>query len=205
MVGLLPDDDGAATVTGILTRLREGDRAAFDELIPFVYDELRGVAHRHRVHWTGDDTLGTTALVHEAYLKLAARTGAEYLNRSHFLAAAARAIRQILVDHYRSRRREKRGGQSEVVPLESVSEVLAAFPDLASTQQDRLLELDESLKRLAAESERHARLIECRFFGGMTIEETGEALGVSPATVKRGAAVARAWLRRDMERHAASG
>jgi RNA polymerase sigma factor (TIGR02999 family) len=195
-----PVDEGAATVTRLLTQLREGDPAAFNELIPFVYEELRGVAHGHRVHWTGDDTLGTTALVHEAYVKLAARTGAEYVSRSHFLVVAARAIRQILVDHYRSRRREKRGGRAEAVPLESVSEVLAAFPDLSSSQRHRLLALDESLKRLAAESERHARIVECRFFGGMTIAETAEALGVSPATVKRGAAVARAWLRRDLGR-----
>jgi RNA polymerase sigma factor (TIGR02999 family) len=198
-VTLARGDDSAATVTGLLTRLRDGDRAAFDEVIPLVYEELRGVAHRHRVRWTGDHTLDTTALVHEAYLKLAARSGGEYVSRSHFLAAAARAIRQILVDHYRSRRREKRGGGAQAVPLESVSEVLAAFPDPPSSQQQRLLALDESLHRLAAESERHARIVECRYFGGMTIEETADALGISPATVKRGAAVARAWLRRDMD------
>lgn len=191
--------DETGVITGLLIRLQEGERAAFDELIPLLYEELRDLAHRHRARWTGDETLGTTALVHEAYLKLAAIPGAEYVNRSHFLAVAARAMRQILVDHYRAQRREKRGGRARGVPFEAVAEALEAFPRLSTSQEELVLALDESLKRLAAQSERHARVIECRFFGGMTIHETAEVLGLSPATVKRSAAVARAWLRRDME------
>jgi RNA polymerase sigma factor (TIGR02999 family) len=186
----------------LLARLEQGDRTAFDALIPLVYAELREIAHRHRLRWTGDETLGTTALVHEAYLRLAGQTGVTCVNRSHFLSVAARAMRHVLVDHYRSTRRARRGGVVDRVPLANVQDVLADFPRLSNSEEEAILALNESLERLGAETERHLRIIECRFFGGMTIEETAEALAVSPATVKRGAAVARAWLARDMERPA---
>lgn len=108
---------------------------------------------------------------------------------------------QILVDYYRAQRTEKRGGRAKHLPLERVDEVLGSIPHLTAYQEEALLALDESLVRLAAESEKHARIIECRFFGGMTIEETAHALGISTATVKRGVTVARAWLARDMDQY----
>ena len=186
-------------VDQLLIRSRQGDRRAFDELMPLVYEELRGLAHRHRRRWTGDETLGTTALVHEAYLKLADGMGAEFLDRSHLLAVAARAMRQILVDYYRSRGTQKRGGRALHLSLDGAEEILELVPRLTPSQEEAVLALDDSLLRLAAESAHHARIIDCRYFGGLTIEETAAALGISVATVKRGAAVARAWLARDLE------
>jgi RNA polymerase sigma factor (TIGR02999 family) len=192
------ESERAGPVTSLLIRLKDGDCSAFDALIPLVYAELREIAHRHRLRWTGDETLGTTALVHEAYLKLAGSAGVEVVSRSHFLSVAARAMRHILVDHYRARNRDRRGGVAKPIALEKVEDVLESVPHLSEAEEEAISALHESLERLGRESERHARIIECRFFGGMTIVETAEALSLSPATVKRGAAVARAWLARDM-------
>lgn len=192
-----PDRD-PDVIAPLLIRFEHGDRAAFDELIPILYGELRTIAHRHRLRWTGGETLGTTALVHELYLKLAQRPRASYFSRAHFLAVAARAIRQILIDAVRAGRAGKRGGGARQVPLEQVQEILGAFPEISEHDEDAIMSLNESLQRLEAESERHGRIVECRFFGGMTIEETAEALDISPATVKRGWATAQAWLLRDM-------
>jgi RNA polymerase sigma factor (TIGR02999 family) len=191
--------DSETTLQDLLPRLEQGDRGAFDALIPLVYAELLAIAHRHRLNWIGDETLGTTALVHETYLRLAQQAGVAYVSRSHFLAVAARAMRHVLVDHYRSARRARRGGDAEHVPLANVENILGALPHLSDSEEEAILALHESLERLSADSERHARIIECRFFGGMTIGETAEALAVSAATVNRGTAVARAWLARDLE------
>jgi RNA polymerase sigma factor (TIGR02999 family) len=190
--------DELQTITQLLTRLEGGDRSAFDRLVALVYEELRTIAHRHRRRWTGDQTLETTALVHEAYLKLADRAGGVYTNRSHFLAVASRAMRQILIDYARSKRREKRWGGAEPVSLERLEDILEALPEMSAIESETVLALSQSLERLEAESERHCRVVECRFFGGMTIEETAQALDLSPATVKRAWAVALAWLRRDL-------
>jgi RNA polymerase sigma factor (TIGR02999 family) len=192
------DREGSA-VTNLLKRYQAGDAAAFSELIPLVYQELREIAHRHRTRWTGGETLGTTALVNEAYLKMAGERGASYADRSHFLAVASRAMRQILIDSVRARRATKRGGAAEHVPLDRVAGILQAFPGISEDDENTILLLNESLKRLESESERYTRIVECRYFGGMTIEETAQALGLSPATVKRGWNVAQAWLRRDIE------
>jgi RNA polymerase sigma factor (TIGR02999 family) len=153
-----------------------------------------------RLRWSADQTLNTTAIVHEAYIKLAEQpAGAGPLDRAHLLAVAARAMRQILVDYYRARRTQKRGGKLDHRPLDRLEELLGFMPSLDPGQGEAILALDEALGRLAAESERHARIIDCRYFAGLTIEETARALGVSVATVKRGAAVAHAWLARDMD------
>jgi RNA polymerase sigma factor (TIGR02999 family) len=193
----------AAVVTGkfdeLLSRSRQHDRAAFDELTRLAYDELRHLAHLQRLRWNGDQTLGTTAIVHEAYIKLAERSGEiQNLDRSHLLAVAARAMRQILVDYYRAKRAQKRGGGLDHLGLDQLDGMLGTMPPLDPGQEESILALDDSLKRLAGESERHARIIDCRYFGGLTLEETAQALGISVATVKRGAAVAHAWLARDM-------
>jgi RNA polymerase sigma factor (TIGR02999 family) len=193
------DDEGVqAVVLELLEQYRAGDPSAFDRLFPLVYDEMREIAHRHRRHWKGDETIGTTVLVHEAYLKLAGQRSPQWQNRTHLLAVASRAMRQILLDYAKARRAGKRGGGMERVSLDFVADTRSAWADLSLERAETFIALDRSLRRLEAESERHCRIVECRFFGGMTIEETAEALGVSPATVKRGWAHAQAWLHRDM-------
>ena len=191
--------DGAR-LDELIARSRQDDRAAFDELTRLAYSELRTMAHLQRLRWSMEQTLETTAIVHEAYMKLAERAGEmAKLDHPHLLAVAARAMRQILVDHYRARRVQKRGGRMDHLPLDQLDERVGSMPNLDPAQEETVLALDDSLRRLAAESERHARIIECRYFGGLTIEETSRALGVSVATVKRGTVVAHAWLARDMD------
>lgn len=187
-----------ADVDRLITRSRGGDPVAFGELIPLVYEELHGIAHQHRLRWSGDETLGTTALVHEAYLKLAERTTLDYADRSHLLAVAARAMRQILVDYYRAKQTTKRGGALDHLTFDKAGAVHELVPGLVLAEGETVLLLDRALLRLAAESERHAQIIDCRYFAGLTIEETARALGISVATVKRGAAVARAYLAREL-------
>jgi RNA polymerase sigma factor (TIGR02999 family) len=156
-----------------------------------VYEELRRVAHRHlRGEQTGH-TLGTTALVHEAYLELAKLEQVRWSGQAYVLAAASRAMRRILIDFAVARRAQKRGGGVVAAPLDDAVA-------MAATRGEELLALDEALDRLAAVSARQARVVECRFFGGMSVEETAEALGSSPATVKRDWTVARAWLNREL-------
>lgn len=160
-------------------------------VFPVVYEELRRVAHRHlRGELTGH-TLGTTALVHEAYLELARLDHIRWPGRDYVLAAASRAMRRVLVDYAVARKAEKRGGGAIAEPLDDAVA-------MAASRGDELLALDEALDRLAAVNERYARVVECRFFGGMSVEETAEALGTSPATVKRDWTLARAWLNREL-------
>lgn len=162
-----------------------------DRLMPAVYDELRRIAHRQLSGERSDHTLETTALVHEAYLKLSRLDRIEWRDRGHFLAAASGAMRRILVDYAVARRAEKRGGERQRVPLDDII-------ILADERAQELLALDEALRRLALESERAARIVEWRFFGGMTVEETAAVMELSPATVKREWTVARAWLNREL-------
>jgi RNA polymerase sigma factor (TIGR02999 family) len=163
-----------------------------DRLVPQVYEELRRIAHVQLRGERGDHTLDTGALVHEAYLKLSRLDRIEWRDRSHFLAAAAGAMRRILVDYAMARKARKRGGGRQRVPLDDVAV-------LADDRAQDLLTLDDALRRLALESERAARIVEWRFFGGMSIEETAEVLDISPATVKREWTLARAWLNRELE------
>ena len=163
-----------------------------DRMVPLVYQDLRRIAHRQLRGERGDHTLDTGALVHEAYLKLSRLDRIEWRDRSHFVAAAAGAMRRILVDYAVARKTRKRGGAHQRVPLEDVIV-------LTDDNAQELLALDDALRRLAAESERAARIVEWRFFGGMSIEETAEVLEISPATVKREWTLARAWLNRELE------
>jgi RNA polymerase sigma factor (TIGR02999 family) len=176
----------------------EGDRSAFGNLFPLVYQELKGIAQRHRRGWSGAETLGTTALVHEAYLKLVEQEHLAFANRAHLLAIASRAMRQILVDYARYKGRAKRGGRAKHVNVEQVEELLGGSPQMDDLDEDTILEFAQSLQRLQAESERHCSIVECRFFAGLSVKETAEALHISPASVKRGWALAQAWLRRDL-------
>ena len=188
----------ARTVTHLLEQLQAGDSAALDRLFPIVYEELRVIAHAHRLRWHGDDTLGTTALVHEAYVKLVGveRPGAK--SHAHFLAVTGKAMRHILCNYSRARRRVKRGGDLQQVPLDAVSDAAMPF-DLSAEQADALARLESALERLEQTDPRLSRMVECRFFGDMSIADTATALNLSPATVKRDWALARAWLFREMQ------
>jgi RNA polymerase sigma factor (TIGR02999 family) len=158
-----------------------------ERLVPLLYEELCEVAHRHLARERPDHTLQTAALVHEAYLKLAGDSGIARRGRAYFFAAASRAMRQVLIDHARKRRADKRGGDADFVTLGDEAGQADAFTG-------ELLDLDEALCALAEANPRHARVVECRFFGGMSVEDTAVALGVSPRTVKNDWALARAWL-----------
>jgi RNA polymerase sigma factor (TIGR02999 family) len=180
----------AHEVTRILQAASLGDKVAADRLLPLVYDELRALAAGVLRGQRKGHTLEPTALVHEAYLKLVDQT-APWEGRSHFFGVAAKAMRSILVDHARARKAEKRGGARERVPLD------AAVVWFEERSLD-LLALDEALERLAALDPAAARLVELRFFAGLTIEETARTLGVSTATVERDWALTRAWLHREL-------
>ena len=177
-------------VTAVLGSPRAG-RDVVDELVPLVYDELRLMAHRLLGRERRQATLDTTGLVHEAYLRLVDHARVPEGNRAYFFGAAARAMRRVLVDAARRRRRLKRGGNLEPVDLDAIEVSVDGFAA-------ELLDLDDALERLAAIYPRQAGVVECRFFGGLSVEETGEALALAPRSVKRDWALARAWLFRDL-------
>ena len=180
------------SVSQLLVAHRNGDREAFDRLVPLVYDELHRIAASYLSHERAEHTLQPTALVNEAYIRLVQAEDLGFENRSHFLGIAARLMRQILVDYARKHGARKRGGRRERVTLTEGVAVEEGEPDVD------LLALDEALARLAEKNERLARLVELRYFGGLSVEETAEVLGSSPRTVKRDWAAARVWLRRQM-------
>jgi RNA polymerase sigma factor (TIGR02999 family) len=184
-------DTSQPDITGLLLAVSRGEPRALDALLPIVYDELRRIAHVHMRREATGHTLETTGLVHEAYLKLIDGGRVDWQDRSHFYSTASRAMRRVLVDHARSRHRAKRGEGD--VPLPLVEELV-----MTDEQADHLIVLDEALERLHAWSERRCRIVECRFFGGLTLEETAEVLAISPATVKREWALTRAWLNREL-------
>ena len=177
----------------LIEELRDGDAGALDRLLPLVYDELRGIARRELRRQRSGHTLDTTALVHEAYLKLVDQRSVRPADRAHFLGIAARAMRQVLVDHARRHATAKRGAGAGRVTLD---EGTVAGALVADDCADTLLALDDALLRLAALSERLARVVECRFFGGLSEEETAAVLGVTARTVRRDWVKARAWLHR---------
>ena len=187
------------SITGLLQAVEQGDRGALDALFPLVYDELRFLARRQRQAWHRDVTLNTTALVHEAYLKLSRQERLPASSRAHFFAVAAKAMRHILCNSARDRRRMKRGSGAVHVSLES-AHAFALPLELPDDQADTLTLLDDALQVLERVAQRQVRVVECRFFGGMSIDETATALGMSPRTVKRDWTFARAWLRREMQR-----
>ncbi|MEM1042491.1 MAG: ECF-type sigma factor [Bacteroidota bacterium] len=172
------------------------DEAVLDRLLPVVYDELRRVAHGLRLRERPDHTLNTTELVHEAYFKLVDGSRAGYDSRAHFFGAAARAMRQVLVDYARARHRKKRRGAAPHLNLDDAPALLS------DARAEELLALDESLRRLEAFDPRQSRVVECRYFAGLTLEETAEVLRLSPSTVKREWRTARAWLAHDLQREA---
>lgn len=173
-------------VTQLLKDWSDGKREALDELLPLVYDELRRLAHNYLRRERDEHTLQTTALVHEAYLKLIDQHSIDWKNRAQFFALSAQAMRRILLDNARKHISAKRG-KGEKISLEDAGEIVA-------DTNESLIELDLALQELEKFDEKQAKIVELRYFGGMTIEETAEVLQISPATVKREWQMARAWL-----------
>jgi RNA polymerase sigma-70 factor, ECF subfamily len=178
-----PDTD----VTVLLSELANGNQQAAEKLVPLVYQELKRLARGYMRRERPDHTLQATALVHEAYLKLVRQHAVNWQSRSHFFGIAAQLMRRILIDHARGHLREKRGGAKEVLPL---NEALVFSPE----QSEELVRLDEALERLSKIDARQGRIVELRFFGGLSVEETAGLLAISPKTVKRDWSVAKAWL-----------
>jgi RNA polymerase sigma factor (TIGR02999 family) len=184
-------------VSRLLQRWSEGDSAALDQLMPLVYGELRRMARRHMRQQPAGHTLQTTALIHEAYLRLAGQEEMRWRNRAHFFGVAAQAMRHILVDFARGRKMAKRGGGATQVSLD---EALTVCPERCAD----LAALDDALTALAKLDERQSKVVELRFFGGLTEEEIGEILKVSPRTVRSEWRLARLWLLRELSRSATS-
>jgi RNA polymerase sigma factor (TIGR02999 family) len=190
--GVRVSESSSQPVSTLLSKWRAGDQEALQALIPLVYQELRRIAQHHLQQERPDHTLQSTALVHEAYLRLMKQGPAEVANRAHFLAVASQLMRQILVDHARGHRAAKRDGGFK---LELDDAMGAQKP-----QNMDLVALDDALNELAKLDPQQSRIVELRFFGGLSIEETAEIVGASPTTVKREWATARAWLRREVRR-----
>ncbi len=178
-------------VTELLLAYRNGDREAFDRIVPLLYDDLRKIAHWQLRRGRSTPTMGTTVLVHEIYLKMADQKRLNANDRGHFLAISAHAMRQVMADHARRRTAAKRGGAEDPIPMDEA-------PQLADAEARELLEVDQALERLSLHDERMASIVECRFFAGYTEEETAEALNTSVRTVQRSWMKARAWLREEL-------
>lgn len=187
-------NENSQQITALLHEWKQGKKDAFDELFPFVYDELRRRASNYLRNERSGHTLQTTALVNEAYMKLVDKDEIDYEDRNHFFAIAANAMRRILVDYARTRKRDKRGGKNENLPLDEARGI--------STNEKSvdLVALDEALNELAKFDERQAKVVELKYFGGMTNEETAEVLGVSNVTVRRDWNMAKAWLHQELKK-----
>jgi len=188
----LADTESSGDLTKLLSEVAKGDKVAASQLVPLVYSEMRRLAAAYMRRERENHTLQATALVHEAYLKLVDQR-TDWQSRAHFFGVAAQVMRHILIDHARGHSRAKRGGAKEAVTLDEG----LVFSDEKS---EELLALDEALQRLAKLDTRQAKVVEMRFFGGLTVEETAEALSISPITVKRDWSLARAWLYGELER-----
>lgn len=178
-------------VTLLLQAFARGDKGALDSLVPLIYPELRRLAGNHLRHERQGHTLQPTALIHEAYARLVSQDHPDYRNRAHFMAVAAQIMRQILVDHARSRSAAKRGGSAARIPFEETFDVATERPSI-------LIALDDTLNELARKDTQKSRLIEMRYFGGMTAEDSAEVLGISVSEVRRHLRVAQAWLQREL-------
>ena len=185
------DPQRTPTVSTFLQQWHDGDNDAFDRVMDYVYSDLKRRASAYLRGERAGHSMQTTGLVHEAFIKLRDKREIEWADRNHFFAVAAQAMRRILVDHARTRNREKRGGGVDDLPLDDAR--LVAFTDRVD-----LVALDEALKELAVFDERQSRIVELKYFGGMTTEETAEVIGITPVTVKREWNIARAWLRQKL-------
>ena len=187
------DTPGSQEITELLAAWGGGDQAALERLVPLVYTELKRIARRHMFHESEGHILQTTALVHEAYLKLVSNPGAKWQDRAHFFAVSSQQMRRILVDAARSRLRKKRGANAPVVSLDDA-------PALSDSRAAEFVALDDALSELAALDPRRSRVVEMRYFGGMSMEETATVLNLSPATVMRDWNAAKAWLYTQLNR-----
>ncbi len=174
-------------ITKYLQDWRNGNASAIEEILPLVYNELRLIAKRYRSKENSDHTLQTTEIINEAYLKLVDQSETDWQNRSHFFAVASRVMRNLLVDHARTKNYQKRGSGAEKVDLEDIALI-------ANERDESIIELHEALERLEKLDERKAKIVELRYFGGLSAEETGEVLSISEITVKREWLKAKAWL-----------
>jgi RNA polymerase sigma-70 factor, ECF subfamily len=190
-------DESHSSVTQLLLNASQGNRSAVDQLTPMVYQELRRIARSKMLHEPAGSTLQPTALVHEAYLKLINQRDVQWQNRAHFFAIAAKEMRRLLLMHAREKRAEKRGAGGQRVTLDEGMV-------LTEDHLEDLIMLDACMDRLAALDARQARIVELRFYGGLSVEETAEVLEISTATVKREWAMARAWLLRELSRKVAT-
>ncbi len=190
-------DTPGQTRISVTALLRDAPRNApdmIDQLVPLIYDELRAMAHRQLAAGKAPHTLNTTALVHEAYLRLVDQTQVTARGKAYFFASAAHAMRHVLVDRARRRTAQKRGGNHQPLTLEDNDVAIDTFAA-------ELLDLDQALDQLAARNPRQAQVVECRFFGGLSIQETAEALDISPRTVRNDWTVARAWLNHRLQQN----
>ena len=191
MPAIISMSEASENVTQLLVDWSSGSKQALDRLVPIVYDELRRQAARYLKRERVGHTLQTTALIHEAYLRLVDQKNVHWQNRAHFFGIAAQLMRQILVDHARTRKRAKRGGSRIRVSLNEATAV-------ATVRDLDIVALDEALARLAEIDPQQSRVVELRYFSGLNVEETAEVLGISPATVKREWRIAKAWLHREI-------
>lgn len=180
-------------ITVLLNKWKEGNRDSYDELFRFVYDELRRRASRYLKNERTGHTLQTTALVNEVYVKLLDKDEIEWTDRNHFFAIASQAMRRILVDYARTRKRKKRGGEQENLPLDEARQI-----SLNNNNSIDLVALDEALNKLAKFDERQAKVVELKYFGGLTLDETAEVLNISRETVKRDWSISKTWLRHQL-------
>ena len=185
----------SSEISLLLDQYRDGQTEALGKLMELVYDDLRRLAAWQLQTERFDHSLQPTALVHEAYLKLAGQNRVEWQNKAHFFALAAQVMRHILVDHARTKQRDKRGGGQASVALDEALK-------LSHPSEPGLVELDEALNTLAGQDARKSRIVELRYFGGLSIEETADVLGISPTTVRREWTLAKAWLRRELGKDA---
>jgi RNA polymerase sigma factor (TIGR02999 family) len=194
-------------ITELLIAWNEGDAGALDRLVPLIYEQLRLLAARQLRREVGPRTLQTTSLVHEAFLRMVGQHLPRWENRSHFFAIASNVMRRVLVDQARARLADKRGGRQPHLSLEAASATLEGLGEqmlidlqegASASGRENLLSIDAALTRLASLDERQAQIVELRFFGGMTVEETAELLNISHATVKRDWVMAKAWLAREL-------
>lgn len=187
-------DEGKSEVTQMLQMVSEGKERAADRLLPLVYNELRGIAGTYMRRERSDHTLQPTSLVHEAYVKLVDQDQIDWKGKTHFLAVSANAMRRILVDHARTKMRKKRGGDKKKVGIE-----VAEWSVLDPQDEDHVLAVDEALEMLETLDERQARIVEMRFFTGMTVKEVAEAMGVSKRTIEAEWTMIKAWLKKEIK------
>ena len=184
---------GENSITKLLTQLKQGENNVYDKLYPLIYEELKQLAYAHMNRQAPDHTLSRTELVHETYLKMIDQAEIDFTDRSHFLGIASRCMRQILIDYARKKHAEKRGGNKQ-----DVTYIDELFSD-GDNKAKELIDIDEALRRLEKLSERLSKVVEMRFFGEMTIEETARALDISKSTVKRDWIKARGWLYKELK------